>query len=112
MDDVRVKGIETRRVIDRIIREDKVAHFQSFICDFGIDENLVVVKEPDGTPVLYFDHPMRYIPFVEACSSGTRTLVKLFSELELKESASFLFIDEFDAFCHFEMAESLLKFRI
>lgn len=110
MDDVRIKGIETRRVIDRIIREDKVAHFQSFIRDFGIDENLVVVKEPDGTPVLYFDHPMRYIPFVEACSSGTRTLVKLFSELELKESASFLFIDEFDAFCHFEMAESLLKF--
>ena len=109
MDETRLKGFETRRVIDKIIREDKVALFQDFIRRFGIDETLDVVKEADGSPVLYFDHPMRRIPFVEACSSGTRTLVKLFSELELRDSASFLFIDEFDAFCHFEMAEDLLK---
>ncbi len=110
MDGFRLKGFEIRKVVDKIIREDKVAEFESFIRDFGVDETLIVAKEPDGSSVLYFDHPMRFVPFIEACSSGTRTLVKLFSELELKESASFLFIDEFDAFCHFEMAESLLKF--
>ena len=110
MDFFRLKGFETRRVIDKIIRENKVAEFESFIRNFGVDESLIVLKESDGSPVLYFNHPIRCIPFVEACSSGTRTLVKLFSELELNESASFLFIDEFDAFCHFEMAESLLKF--
>lgn len=110
MDVFRLKGFETRKVIDKIIRENKVAKFESFIRNFGVDESLIVIKESDGLPVLYFNHPMRCIPFVEACSSGTRTLVKLFSELELNESASFLFIDEFDAFCHFEMAESLLKF--
>lgn len=88
-DNFRLKGVETKRVVNKIIRENKVAEFESFIRNFGVDESLIVIKESDGSPVLYFNHPMRCIPFVEACSSGTRTLVKVFSELELNESASF-----------------------
>ena len=44
MDVFRLKGFETRKVIDKIIRENKVAEFESFIRNFGVDESLIVIS--------------------------------------------------------------------
>ena len=96
-----------------IVRSDKlVREFEQFLRAYGVDERLKVVDEPDGNPVLYFEHN-RFVPFSQACSSGTLTLLMLFSRFHVRDNGkplSFLYIDEFDAYLHFEVAEKLVAY--
>ena len=94
----------------KIIGKGKVAEFQSFLRRFGIEENLVEKTDPDGRKSLYSEHTQRLIPFAEACSSGTMMLLRLYSRYVLQPVKSLCFFDEFDAYCHFEMAEELIRF--
>ncbi len=94
----------------RIIKENKVDQLSDFLHEFGIPEKVVTLKEPDGSRALYFEHSVSCVPFIEGCSSGTRTLLAFFSEFELSSPATFVFLDEFDAYCHFQMAEKLLMY--
>lgn len=96
--------------IERVIKHDCVDRLEVFLHGFGIDCDLVVLEGADGVKRLFFNHSMRMIPFADGCSSGTRTLVRLFSELELGRAVSLVFIDEFDAYCHFEVADALLRY--
>ena len=95
-------------IIKSIIDQDRVSSFEAFLCRFGVDEHLVVKTEPDGSKALYFDHK-RPVPFAEACSSGTETILNIFYFYEMRRM-SFYFIDEFDAYCHYEMAEKLVEY--
>lgn len=97
-----------RSVIRRIIDSNRVSDLEAFLNRFGVDEHLVVRTEPDGTRSLFFDH-RRPVSFADACSSGTETLLMIFFWYEMRENA-FYFIDEFDAYCHYEMAESLVRY--
>ena len=85
-----------------------VDEFQSFLHNAGIRENLVMIKEPDGKRNLYFDsaNPM---PFFKVASSGTKALYTFFYWYTTAKNISFLFIDEFDAFYHYELSESIVK---
>ncbi|MBO4867408.1 MAG: AAA family ATPase [Ruminococcus sp.] len=82
--------------------------FQEFLHDAGVKENLDIKKEPDGTMALYFDTatPM---PFFKVASSGTKALYTFFYWYKTAKNVSLLFIDEFDAFYHYELAESIVK---
>lgn len=96
-----------------IVRSDElVRRFEGFLRGHGVDERLQVVDGPDGNPALYFRHG-RLVPFARACSSGTLTLLLLFSRFVLREDESrnsFLYIDEFDAYLHYQVAESLVAY--
>lgn len=96
--------------VELVIKSGRVEALEDYLRGFGIDGRLVVREGADGHKRLYFDHSMRMIPFVEGCSSGTRTLVRLFSEFELGSALSLVFVDEFDAYCHFEVASELLRY--
>lgn len=76
----------------------------------GIECRLVLKKLPDGQRELYFAHE-KLIPFFANASSGTLALVTLYRRLvsRVRES-SLLYLDEFDAFYHYEMAENLVRF--
>lgn len=95
-------------ILRRIIDENRVNDLESFLARFGVSEHLLVRQEPDGTRSLYFDH-RRPISFADACSSGTETLLMIFYWYEMRDNA-FYFIDEFDAYCHYEMAEKLVEY--
>lgn len=96
-------------VVGRIIEQEKVADFESFLRRFGIDEQLTVSSSPSGDQVLYFKHK-RLVPFSENCSSGTVALLRLFNYFLFRPDASLLFVDEFDAFYHHDLAEEVLRF--
>lgn len=110
LDEARDEHTQASAVAARIIKEGKVDQLSAFLREFGIAEKVITLKEADGSRALYFEHSISCVPFVEGCSSGTRTLLAFFSEFELSSSATFVFLDEFDAYCHFEMAEKLLAY--
>lgn len=96
--------------VRRIVQQGKTEEFESFLRRFGVDEHLVESAGADGRRSIYSKHAQRLIPFADACSSGTRMLLRLFSRYVLSPQKSLCFFDEFDAYCHFEMAEELMRF--
>lgn len=84
--------------------------FEDFLNVMGIECRLVLAKLPDGQLELYFSHN-KLVPFFENASSGTLALVNLYRRfVSILRSASFMYLDEFDAFYHYEMSENVIKF--
>lgn len=98
------------KMLFRVINKDKLGDLELFLRRFGVAEHLVIHKEPDGRRAVYSHHFNHDIPFAEACSSGTRTLLGLYQLFEMTSSISLVFLDEFDAYCHYEAAEELLRY--
>lgn len=82
--------------------------FQQLINTAGIDENLVAIKDPDGQRRLYFKRS-KPIPFFKVASNGTKALYTLYYWLTTATDITFLFIDEFDAYYHFELSEMIVQ---
>lgn len=102
--------MSVRSIVSRVIQNDQVSELEEFLNRFGIDERLVTKETPDGDRALYFRHG-RLIPFVSNCSSGTAALLRLFSLSRNKlQIPSLYFIDEFDAFYHYGLAEEVIGF--
>lgn len=89
---------------------DRLKDLEDFLNAMGIECKLVLERLPDGQRELYFAHE-KLIPFYENASSGTLALVDLYRRLIPKVwDASLIYLDEFDAFYHYEMAENVIKF--
>ena len=95
---------------DYIIRNGFVRQFEDFLQKYGVDEHLEAIEDITNRKNLYFKHK-RYIPF-SAASNGTNALLTLYYWYVQMKKATFVFIDEFDAFYHFELAEELMKLAI
>ena len=90
--------------------QERLKDLEDFLNAMGIECKLVLKKLPDGQRELYFAHE-KLVPFYENASSGTLALVDLYRMLIPKVwDPSFLYLDEFDAFYHYEMAENVIKF--
>lgn len=92
---------------DFIIRNGFVKDYEKFLNEYGVDEKIVSKINPDGTKSLFFQYD-NLIPFTMA-SSGTNALTTLYYWYKQVDKVSFLFIDEFDAFYHYELAEKIVK---
>ena len=89
---------------------DQLKFLENFLNEMGIECRLILKKLPDGQRELYFWHE-KLVPFYETASSGTLALVDLYRRLIPKSRVpSFLYLDEFDAFYHYEMAEKVISF--
>ncbi len=89
---------------------DRLKDLEDFLNEMGIECKLVLTILPDGQRELYFDHE-KLVPFYETASSGTLALVDLYRRLIPKSwTPSFIYLDEFDAFYHYEMAEKVVDF--
>lgn len=89
---------------------NRLKDLQNFLNEMGIECKLVLKKLPDGQKELYFYHE-KLVPFYETASSGTLALVDLYRRLLPGFMApSFIYLDEFDAFYHYEMAEKVISF--
>lgn len=89
---------------------ERLKDFEDFLNAMGIECRLVLKKLPDGQRELYFAHE-QLVPFYENASSGTLALAELYRRLVPKEGdASLIYLDEFDAFYHYEMAENVIRF--
>lgn len=90
--------------------KNNLEDFEQFLNTMGIKCKLVLKKLPDGQRELYFSHD-KLISFYKNASSGTLALTNLYRRfVSTLRSSSFVYLDEFDAFYHYEMAENVIKF--
>ncbi len=92
-------------------QDEKLEDFEEFLNVMGIHCKLILKTLPDGEVKLYFKHKT-LVPFIETASSGTISLMNLYRRLFSGKEPSFLFMDEFDAFFHYEMAENVIRFLL
>lgn len=89
---------------------NRLKDLEDFLNEMGIECKLILQRLPDGQRELYFGHE-KLVPFYETASSGTLALVDLYRRLIPKNwDPSFIYLDEFDAFYHYEMAENVINF--
>ena len=83
---------------------------EEFFNEMGIECKLALKKLPDEHNELYFAHE-KLIPFLSNASSGTLALLTLYRRLIFRvKEASLVYLDEFDAFYHYEMAQNVIQF--
>ena len=93
---------------DFIFEKNNIKEFEGFLHSSGIKENLKAIRDNDGIKRLYFTGKTP-LPFFKVASSGTKALYNFFYWYKTAEEVSLMFIDEFDAFYHYELAESIVS---
>ncbi|MBQ7713851.1 MAG: ATP-binding protein [Oscillospiraceae bacterium] len=91
-----------------IIKAGKTKEFEAFLQENNIRIRLEE-KDVDGEKKLVARYQNRDFPFFRIISTGTKALTIFYYWYIKMEEASFVFMDEFDAFYHFELAESVVK---
>lgn len=95
-------------VAEGIVNSGKVSDFQEFLKENGIDYDLYGC-EVDGRKSIYCHFENKDADFFKIASTGTRSLALFYYWYIRMKEASFVFIDEFDAFYHFELSESVQR---
>lgn len=91
-----------------IISSGQLANFQSFLHKNDIFYNLVE-REVDDKKVIYCRFKNSEANFFKIASTGTKSLALFFYWFIRMQEASFVYIDEFDAFYHFELSWNVVE---
>ncbi len=91
-----------------IIRAKKTKEFEKFLNSQGVNCQLVE-KEINGVKELYCHFEKGDYNFMSVSSTGTKSLALFYYWYIVISKASFVFIDEFDAFYHFELSEAVVN---
>lgn len=107
------KGVENLHEI--ILSKGKLKDFENFLKEAGIDYKLIEKKIGKDRRI-YCKFRSGEVDFFEIASKGTCSLTLFYSWLISLDKVSFVFIDEFDAFYHVDLAkrvvEELLKLNV
>ena len=95
-------------IAEGIVNSGKVDDFQEFLKENDIIYDLYAC-EVDGRKAIYCHFENQDADFFKIASTGTRSLALFYYWYIRMKKASFVFIDEFDAFYHFELAEGVVK---
>lgn len=90
-------------------QNNNLEDFKNFLNEMGVQSELQLAKLPDDTLELYFKN-IKLIPFFKNASSGTLVLTELYRKLTMSKNLSLIYIDEFDAFYHYELSTKIIKF--
>lgn len=93
---------------DFILDEVLLEKLQQFMEKAGIEEKLVIKQDPSGKDTLYFDTKTP-LPFFKVASSGTKALYNFYYWCRPPVDVSFMYIDEFDAYYHYELSEAIVE---
>lgn len=94
-------------IVKFIIESGKVKELETYLQDKGINFNLEVIKDVSGNEILTAKYKYKKLNFFDAASNGTKVLLLYYFWILKLEKASFVFIDEFDAFFHMFLARDL-----
>ena len=100
-----------RKLSEMLYQNGKVEEFAEFLKENGLEYKLAF-EERDGEHILMalFNEGKSKVPFSSVASTGTAALYLFFAwSAAAFDQISLLFIDEFDAFFHYESAESIVK---
>lgn len=103
-------GLHTQpRLIEEfIISNDLINDFQRFLFDVS-EQRFVFAKPKRGDKILLCVIDGSIIPFDSIRSTGTSSLMLLYFWFKNLNGASLVFIDEFDAFYHFKLSQSVCR---
>lgn len=93
-----------------VLKNGKLEDFNKFLNDFDLKYTLVPLKLQSGETTIgaKFDNG-RVVDFESICSSGTKTLLLFYCWLLHFDKLTFLVIDEFDAYYHYETSAKILE---
>lgn len=98
----------SKNYYDFIFEDKLIQEFEDFLHEAGVQEELIALTDPDGKQRLYFDTKTP-LPFFNVASSGTKALYTFFYWYKTAKDVSFMFLDEFDAYYHYELSETIVK---
>jgi AAA15 family ATPase/GTPase len=94
-------------IVEKIVKNNHFEDLKAFFREAGFSEELVHSNHT-GREQLYIKYDRTLLDFTTAGSTGMRSLLLVYYWLEdirkLEKCPSFVCIDEFDAFYHFELA--------
>lgn len=89
--------------------EDSLQEFETFLNKYGVKCKLIFKEMIDGKKEIYFDYA-KPLPFSSNLSNGTKALTKFYIQyIAVKNKPSFIYLDEFDAYYHFELSEKIVQ---
>ena len=88
--------------------QEELDKFEKFLNDYGVKCKLVMLDQPDGKKELYFDYA-KPLHFASNLSSGTLALTRFYIQYLIRSKPTFVFMDEFDAFYHYELSEKMVE---
>ncbi len=100
-------NIPAESIGDFIIKNKLVQEFENFLNKNGLTYKLDRFNQ-FGKEILVAKYNNGIAPLTEVSSTGTMSLWLFFYWMHKKNDISFLFIDEFDAFYHFDLSRNLL----
>lgn len=92
-----------------IVREGKTKNFEDFLRKQGVDYELIEMELNNGIKELFCMFSKGPVPFSVVASTGTKSLALFYYWFLKMNKASFVFVDEYDAFYHFELSQELVK---
>ncbi len=95
---------------DIILNNGKLEEFNEFLIQFDLNYTLVPLKLVSGALTIgaKFEND-NVVEFESVCSSGTKTLLLFYCWLLHFDKLTFLVIDEFDAYYHYETSQKVLE---
>jgi len=87
---------------------DHIDEFNNLLKKAEISNTIRAIKDADDKTRLYFDTKIP-LPFFKVASSGTKALYNFFYWYKTAPNVSLMYIDEFDAFYHYELAETIVS---
>lgn len=110
LDERRFIGLDTgiKLIYEEMIRKHQIDDFARFL-DSISSQKFDFVPPKDGDKMLFCRFGSNIIPFEVIASTGTKSLALLFYWLKQLSVASFVFIDEFDAFYHYSLSFAVCK---
>lgn len=110
-DFIETSKTEIRHFYELLEKKDELIQFEKFLRIMGVECNITLERLPNNEKELYFKYNNQLIPFFSNASSGTLSLTYIYFHFALYHlKKTFIFLDEFDAFFHYEMAEKLVKY--
>ena len=104
--------IENTDIADWIISNNLVKEFNGFLKEnakLNLNIGNLELMGTKNTNILIEKHKNRPLAFNNVASSGTNSLLLYFYWYKHFKEVKFLFIDEFDAFYHFELSINIIK---
>lgn len=94
---------------DFIINNRKLSDFQSFLEECGQNYQLTEINE-GGQKFIGVKYKNFKVRFESVASTGTLSLWLFYYWMNRTSNISFVFLDEFDAFYHYELSAYILKY--
>lgn len=97
-------------LVERLYESGKIRDFENFLRMNGIHYHLRFITDNGIHQLMVlFENGERMAPFISLASTGTAALFLFYIwSISAFDKISFLFIDEFDAFFHFESAANIV----